>query len=119
MTFPRPLLMTLAALALSAVTIAQQPPPARVSIEEIAQGLPADGSRWLTFGGDYSNHRHSPLTQIAPDNVARLQPLWTFQTATLGNLVTTSLLRYNVLDVTGPLKLAWAIDARTCRKICR
>jgi quinoprotein glucose dehydrogenase len=60
---------------LAAVTLAQQAvPPALVSIQEVAQGLPADGSRWLTFGGNYANHRYSPLTQITPDNVSRLQP---------------------------------------------
>ena len=108
----------------AAVTAAQQgaqqaAPPALVSIQEVDQGLPADGSRWLTFGGNYANHRHSPLTQITPDNVSRLQPLWTFQTATLGNFETTSLVRDNVLYVTGPLNVAWAIDARTGRQIWR
>src|SRR5215212_513470 len=101
------------------VIIAQQAPPALVSITEVASGLPADGSRWLTFGGNYSNHRHSPLTQITPENVARLQPLWTFQTATLGNFETTSLLRDNVLYVTGPQNVAWAIDARSGRQTWR
>src|SRR5262245_28234428 len=105
---------------LAAVTLAQSAaPPSLVSIQEVAQGLPADGSRWLTFGGNYANHRHSPLTQITPDNVSRLQPLWTFQTATLGNFETTSLVRDNVLYVTGPQNLAWAIDARTGRQIWR
>jgi alcohol dehydrogenase (cytochrome c) len=107
-----------ACVLLVAVTVAQAP-PARVSIQEVAQGLPADGSRWLTFGGNYANHRHSPLTEINPGNVARLKPLWTFQTATLGNFETTSLLRDNVLYVTGPQNLAWAIDARTGRQIWR
>ena len=94
-------------------------PPAMVSLQEIAAGLPADGSRWLHFGGNYSNHRHSPLTQITPDNVNRLVPQWTFQTATLGNFQTTSLLRDNVLYVTGPQNVAWALDARTGRQIWR
>ena len=107
------------AAAASAVAIAQQAPPPRVSIQEIAAGLPADGSRWLTFGGDYANQRHSPLTQIAPGNVTRLVPLWTFQTNTLGNFETTSLMRDNVLYVTGPNNIAWAIDARTGRQIWR
>ena len=31
---------------------------------------PADS--WLTYHGDYSGQRHSPLTQITPDNVNRL-----------------------------------------------
>jgi alcohol dehydrogenase (cytochrome c) len=98
---------------------AQQPPPALVTTQEILGGLPADGSSWLTFGGDYANQRHSPLTQIAPDNVARLVPRWTFQTGTLGNFETTPLVRDNVLYVTGPQNVAWAIDARTGRQIWR
>ena len=104
---------------LTAIVIGQQAPPALVSIQEVAQGLPADGSRWLTFGGNYANHRHSPLTEITPDNVSRLRPIWTFQTAAIGNFETTSLLRDNVLYVTGPQNLAWAIDARTGRQIWR
>ena len=35
--------------------------------------LEATGTtRWPTFSGDYSGQRHSPLTQITPDNVHRL-----------------------------------------------
>ena len=52
--------------------IAQQEPPPLVTALEIVDGLPADGSRWLTFGGDYGNQRHSPLTQITPENVESL-----------------------------------------------
>jgi alcohol dehydrogenase (cytochrome c) len=94
-------------------------PPPLVTAAEILAGLPADGSRWLTFGGDYANHRHSPLTQVTPANVNRLQPQWTFQTGVLGEFETTSLLRDNVLYVTGPQNVAWAIDARTGRQIWR
>ncbi len=103
----------------AALPIAQAPPPALVAAQEILEGLPADGSRWLTFGGDYGNQRHSPLTQITPENVSRLVPRWTFQTGTLGNFETTSLLRDNVLYVTGPQNVAWAIDARSGRQIWR
>ena len=103
----------------TAALLAQDAPPALVSAQEILDGLPADGSRWLTFGGNYTNQRHSPLTQITPANVNRLVPLWTFQTGTLGNFETTSLLRDNVLYVTGPQNVAWAIDARTGRQIWR
>jgi len=90
-----------------------------VSWQELLGGLPSDGSRWLTFGGTYTNQRHSPLTQITPANVNRLMPQWTFQTATLGNFEATPLLRDNVLYVTGPQNMAWAIDARTGRQIWR
>src|SRR3954465_4160549 len=111
--------VALLVVPLGAVAIAQQLPAAQVAIQEIASGLTADGSRWLTFGGNYSNHRFSPLTQITPDNVAKLQPQWTFQTATLGNFETTTIVRDNVLYVTGPQNMAWALDARTGKQIWR
>ncbi|HUR33230.1 MAG TPA: PQQ-dependent dehydrogenase, methanol/ethanol family [Vicinamibacterales bacterium] len=97
----------------------QAQPPGPVTSQELVDGLKADGSSWLTFGGNYSNHRFSPLTQITPENVAKLQPLWTFQTNTLGNFETTTLLRDNVLYVTGPQNVAWAVDARSGRQIWR
>ena len=115
-------LVRIALLLLSgavAVAAQQAAPPPLVTSQEILEGLPADGSRWLTFGGSYSNQRHSPLTQITPANVNRLVPQWTFQTGTLGNFETTSLLRDNVLYVTGPQNVAWALDARTGRQIWR
>ena len=52
-----------------------------VTYADILQGF-SDPSSWLTFSGDYSGRRHSPLTQVTPENVHRLTPLWTFQTGT-------------------------------------
>jgi alcohol dehydrogenase (cytochrome c) len=106
-------------LTAAAATVVAQQPGAPVTYQEILEGLKPDGNKWLTFGGNFANHRFSPLTQITPDNVKRLQPMWTFQTATVGNFETTSLLRDNVLYVTGPLNVAWAIDARSGRQIWR
>jgi alcohol dehydrogenase (cytochrome c) len=106
-------------VAAAAFGVQQAPPPPLVTEQEIGGGLAPDGSRWLTFGGDYSNQRHSPLTQITAANVNRLVPQWTFQTGTLGNFETTPLFRDNVLYVTGPQNVAWAIDARTGRQIWR
>ena len=82
-------------------------------------GLDAAGSRWLTFGGGYNNHRHSPLTQITPENVTASRRSGCSRPDTLGRFETTPLLRDNVLYVTGPLNLAWALDARTGREIWR
>jgi alcohol dehydrogenase (cytochrome c) len=109
----------LAASVGAVVAAQQQAPPPLVTAQEILDGLKDDGSRWLTFGGNYSNHRHSPLTQITPQNVARLVAQWTFQTGTLGNFQATPILRDNVLYVTGPQNVNWAIDARTGRQIWR
>ena len=90
---------------------------AGVSYEEILDGL-SDPTRWLTFSGDYSGQRHSPLTQITPENVHRLVPIWTFQTGTTTRgrgFETTPLVLDGVLYVTGSNNFAWALDARTGR----
>ncbi|MEC8739953.1 MAG: PQQ-dependent dehydrogenase, methanol/ethanol family, partial [Pseudomonadota bacterium] len=42
----------------------------------------SDPERWLTYSGDYSGKRHSPLQQITPENVSTLRPVWTFQPGT-------------------------------------
>ena len=103
-------------LLTATVSVAQQAPQTRlVTQAEIQEGLTPDGSRWLTFGGGYHNQRHSPLTQITPENVHRLAAQWTFQTNEVEKFETTPLLRDNVLYVTGPLNTAWAIDARSGR----
>ena len=107
------------AVACVATLAAQNAPSPLVTAQELLGGLPADGSRWLMFGGSYTNQRHSPLTQITSANVNRLLPQWVFQTDTAGRFETTPLLRDNVLYVTGPLNVAWAIDARTGREIWR
>lgn len=85
--------------------------------DDILQGF-ADPERWLTYSGDYTGQRHSPLTQITPDNVGQLRPIWTFQTDTTTRgrgFETTPLADAGVLYVTGSNNYAWAIDARTGR----
>ncbi|MED5411888.1 MAG: PQQ-dependent dehydrogenase, methanol/ethanol family [Pseudomonadota bacterium] len=87
------------------------------SYEDILNGF-NDPTRWLTYSGDYSGTRHSPLTQITPENVAELRPIWTFQsgTTTRGRgWETTPLLDDGVLYLTGSNNYAWALDARTGR----
>ena len=100
-----------------AVIDAQQKPPA-ITGEQLLAGL-ANPSQWLMFGGDYTMRRHSPLTQITPQNVTRLTHQWTFQTGTLGNLEATAIVHDGVLYVTGPNNYAWALDARTGRAFWR
>src|SRR5687767_12046095 len=59
----------------------EEPDPAGVrgvTYQDLLQGL-WNPSRWLTYSGDYTGQRHSPLTQITPENVDRLVPVWTFQ----------------------------------------
>jgi alcohol dehydrogenase (cytochrome c) len=97
---------------------AQQAGAPQVTFQDVRDGL-KDPTRWLTYGGDYGSQRHSPLTQITPQNVTRLVPQWAFQTDTLGKFEATPIVLDGVIYITGPEDLAWAIDARTGRQIWR
>jgi alcohol dehydrogenase (cytochrome c) len=70
------------------------------------------GADWLLYGGAYSSVRHSSLTQITRDNVARLAPLWVHQFHRLGDRIqTTPLVRNGVMYVTHATSVI-ALDAR-------
>ena len=90
-----------------------------IRFEDIVDGL-ENPTRWLTYSGNYSGDRHSPLIQITPDNVSGLSAQWTFQA---GNMPLSRgwegvpLVVDGVLYVTGNDNYAWAIDARTGREI--
>ena len=88
----------------------------QIGVADLLRGL-ADPSRWLMHSGDYASPRHSPLTQITPENVARLTPVWTFE-AGLGSgrrdkFEATPIVVNGILYVTGLYNHAWAIDGRT------
>ena len=100
----------------SVALAAQSGPPSTSSNQDILAGL-QDGTKWLTYGGNYFGHRHSPLTQITPENVSQLKSEWTFQTRNTGNFQSTPLVIDGVLYVTGWGGTAWAIDARSGRQI--
>ncbi len=99
------------------------PPPKLplVTSQDILDGFKNTG-RWLTFSGDYSGRRHSPLKQITPENVKRLSPLWTFQAEGMvlnRGYETTPLVLDGVMYITGNNNLAWAVDMRSGRQIWR
>jgi len=109
-----------AALALAATTVgvaqqAQAPSPA-IDGKDLLNGL-ANPSRWLTHSGNYASTRHSPLTQITPENISKLAPAWSFDTG-LGygrqaKFEATPIAIDGILYVTGLYNHAWAIDAKT------
>jgi alcohol dehydrogenase (cytochrome c) len=107
---------TLLIVVIGSVALAAQSGPPTVSNQDLLAGL-QDGTKWLTYSGNYFGHRHSPLTQITPENVAQLTSVWTFQTRAVGNFQSTPLVIDGVLYVTGWGGTAWAIDARSGRQI--
>src|SRR5262249_37164461 len=50
-------------VVLSWSVAAQQPSSTLVTPQDLRDGL-TNPTRWLTYSGNYGNHRHSPLTQI-------------------------------------------------------
>lgn len=76
--------------------------------------------QWITFSGDYTGQRHSPLTQISPSNVAELTEQWTFDSMLpVGNRGTeaTPLFFGGRLYLTGLAGHAWALDAQTGKPV--
>src|SRR5688500_7834494 len=66
--------IVLAVLVLVVATRAQSD---TITASELLAGLNSE-DRWLTFSGDYSGQRHSPLRQITPFNVSELKERWVF-----------------------------------------
>ena len=79
----------------------------------------AHAERWLTYSGDYTGRRHSPLTQITPANVAQLRPEWTFKPGEERPLEATPLAYDGTLYFSGLSNTVWAIDGRTGQDIWR
>ena len=76
----------------------------------ITWGAPQPGD-WLTYNGNDSANRYSPLKQISTANVASLKLKWVFPISYFG-LETTPLAADGVLYVTGPNQV-FALDALT------
>src|SRR5882724_11181078 len=56
---------------------------------------------WPVYGHDPGGLRYSPLTQIAPNNVAQLQRAWTFHSGKAGSQV-TPLVIAGIMYITAP-----------------
>ena len=77
---------------------------------KISWGAPRPGD-WLTYNGNDSANRYSPLKQINTANVSLLKLKWIFPIEYFG-LETTPLAADGVLYVTGPNQV-FALDALT------
>ena len=70
---------------------------------------------WLTYSGNYSGHRYSPLNQITADNIANLRVKWAYQFKDPRTEVSPMVVD-NVMFVTAS-NMAAALDARTGREL--
>ena len=70
---------------------------------------------WLTYSGNYSSTRYSPLTQITPANVKNLKLQWVYQAPVAGNWQTTPLVVDGIMYITQRLNDVVALDATSGR----
>jgi alcohol dehydrogenase (cytochrome c) len=107
------------ALVICAALGAQDVRSTEVTYQDLRDGF-KNTSRWLTYSGDYSGQRHSPLTQITPANVGTLEVQWTFDATGMSRgrgFEASPLVLDGIIYITGTNNWAWAIDARTGQSI--
>jgi len=73
---------------------------------------PDDGD-WTMIRRTYDGWGYSPLTQITPENVQRLQPAWIFATGVNSGHEAAPLVNNGVMFVATPASQVLAIDAST------
>jgi len=73
---------------------------------------PRDGD-WLSYGRDWAETHHSPLTQIDQSNVGRLAQALSIEVGSEGKVETTPLVFEGVLYGTSTWTSVYAIDLRT------
>jgi quinoprotein glucose dehydrogenase len=86
----------------------------------------ASADEWPVYGRDLGGTRYSPLTQLSPANVGRLQVAWTFNTGDMSDgsngmrrsgFETTPLLIDGRLYLTTPFNRVIALDPATGRQL--
>ena len=74
---------------------------------------PADPEKWLLYGGDYANLRHSPIDDITPANVADLEVAWAFPTGTTEQFEVSPTIYDGIMYVTTSFNRLFALNAET------
>ncbi|HKE85176.1 MAG TPA: PQQ-dependent dehydrogenase, methanol/ethanol family [Vicinamibacterales bacterium] len=87
---------------------------AQVTFDRILRG-DTDKQDWLTYSGSPTGQRHSPLTQITPDNVKNLELQWVFQVRSLEKFEATPLVVDGVMYTVQAPNDVIALDAATGR----
>jgi alcohol dehydrogenase (cytochrome c) len=89
---------------------------APVSFDRIRAAEREPGN-WLTYSGNYSAQRHSPLDQINAGNVQKMKPVWVYQTSAVALVESTPLVADGIMYLTEPPSNVTALDTRTGRPL--
>jgi alcohol dehydrogenase (cytochrome c) len=87
---------------------------AQVSYDRLLRAA-SEPRNWLIYSGTYASQRYSPLTQIAPANVATLEQKWMFQNQVFGAWQSNPLVVDGIMYVTQRPNDVLALDAKTGR----
>ena len=71
----------------------------------------SEPQNWLTYSGNYTSQRYSPLDQITPANVRNLKLQWVYQAPVAGNWQTTPLVVDGIMYMTQRPNDVVALDA--------
>jgi PQQ-dependent dehydrogenase (methanol/ethanol family) len=89
-------------------------------IDDNALKNAAKNSEWIALGQSQTEQRHSPLTQITPENINKLALAWSFDVGEGGGKQEgTPLFANGVLYGVTNWSIAFAVDARTGKEIWR
>ncbi len=83
-----------------------------VAPERLLNGT-ADPESWLLYGGDYNNFRHSPIDDLTPETVKRLQVAWAFPTGTLGQFEVSPIVYDGIMYVSSSYNRLFALNPET------
>src|SRR5215471_19968296 len=101
-------------LAFALILFASGSLQAQVTFERLLH-TDREPQNWLTYSGNVSGQRYSPLTQITPANVKNLELQWVWQAKSLEKFETTALVVDGVLYTVEAPDTVVALDAVTGR----
>lgn len=68
---------------------------------------------WRSYGGDYNEQRHSPLTSVNTENVSELGLAWSYDLDSSRGIEATPIVHDGIMYVTSTWNIVHAMDART------
>src|SRR5215471_14350073 len=89
-------------------------------VDDSALKNAAKGGEWLSYGQSWTEQRHSTLTQITPENVARLGLAWQYEVGEGGGKQEgTPLFANGIIYGQTNWSITFAVDARTGKELWR
>ena len=72
-----------------------------------------DPTKWLLYGGNYGNYRHSPIEELTPAAVPSLKVAWSFPTGTDRQFEVSPVVYDGIMYISSSYNRLFALDAAT------